>query len=305
MKFSKRLDEKLSEFQPKLNLPKAGSTVMAVLEDRKVQAYYVETVNESRIMVLPIVKDGGFTEVDASKFNRWEYLVEFTEPTAKPGEKNENSHVQSDEEKPEGDSNIGNIDVSTVTRTPLLNAIKDSGHTLTSLAKAVGVDTPMISRLLRLPKDTAGDPGGRNPSIQLAGDLCRVLRMDPASAFPDIFRQGGAGSSRRHTAPVSEDLGGAGLTSGQPITSTDYDSRLMSRASARPDAATGDVDPVTGMPTDGPIDPDHAKLPDDMDDLSKEFDQVNQLGDKADDHMGNISKDIEAIVKVLDGQNAR
>ena len=79
------------------------------------------------------------------------------------------------------------IDTSTVDRKPILRAMEDRGFTVTSLADAVGVDPPAISRILRTPKKTQGDPGGRNPSMGLASQICTALRIDPTAAFPDIF----------------------------------------------------------------------------------------------------------------------
>lgn len=79
------------------------------------------------------------------------------------------------------------VDASTVDRTPILKAMEDQHYTVTELARKCGVDTPAISRILREPQPGPGDPGGRNPSIELAAKICAVLSMDPRSAFPDIF----------------------------------------------------------------------------------------------------------------------
>lgn len=92
-----------------------------------------------------------------------------------------------DEEQGKANKFKSEIDVSTVDRTPILRAMQDRGHTVTSLANEVGVDPPAISRILRTPKDVQGDPGGRNPSMGLASQICNVLRIDPTAAFPDIF----------------------------------------------------------------------------------------------------------------------
>jgi hypothetical protein len=79
------------------------------------------------------------------------------------------------------------VDPAAIDRNPMLRAMEQQGQTVTSLARAVGVDPPMISRLLRTPKDRQGDPGGRNPSIGTAAKISNVLRMDPTALFPDIF----------------------------------------------------------------------------------------------------------------------
>lgn len=106
------------------------------------------------------------------------------------------------------------IDASTVDRTPIMRAIQDRGYTVTSLAQAVGVDPPAISRIMRTPKDVQGDPGGRNPSMGLASKICSVLRIDPTAAFPDIFnakkynarQTPGNDASGSHSVNHTEDL---------------------------------------------------------------------------------------------------
>lgn len=91
-------------------------------------------------------------------------------------------------EEPSSDNEFRQtVDTATVDRFPIYRAMQDRGFTVTSLADAVGVDPPAISRILRTPKDTQGDPGGRNPSIGLASKICNALRLDPTAAFPDIF----------------------------------------------------------------------------------------------------------------------
>lgn len=79
------------------------------------------------------------------------------------------------------------IDMSTVDRTPIARAMHQHGYTVTSLANAVDVDPPTISRIMRVPKKTQGDPGGRNPSIGLAASIANVLKLDAEALFPDIF----------------------------------------------------------------------------------------------------------------------
>lgn len=87
-----------------------------------------------------------------------------------------------------GNGKISNkIKMSTVDRSPIVRAMEQHGHTVTSLAQACGVDAPAISRILRTPKDTQGDPGGRNPSIGLAAKIANELKMDAEALFPDIF----------------------------------------------------------------------------------------------------------------------
>lgn len=80
------------------------------------------------------------------------------------------------------------VDEGTVDRIAMLRAMQERGFTVTSLADKCGVQPPAISRLLREPRSGKGDPGGRNPSMGLAGKVCSVLRMDPTALFPDIFK---------------------------------------------------------------------------------------------------------------------
>ena len=105
------------------------------------------------------------------------------------------------------------VDTSTVDRTPLLRAMEDHGLTVTELAKRCGVQAPAISRLLREPKDTQGDPGGRNPSIGLASRICTVLGSSPTALFPDIFKAT-SGSEARDT-PGNRGSGGGVERSGE------------------------------------------------------------------------------------------
>lgn len=113
------------------------------------------------------------------------------------------------------------IEMDTVDRTPIARAISDKGLTLTQVADAIGVDTPAISRLLRSPKDRQGDPGGRNPSIELASRLCKFLSIPVEAAFPDLFgpsstsigkmdtRKGNRGSGMGNAAAGSRHKGKA------------------------------------------------------------------------------------------------
>lgn len=114
------------------------------------------------------------------------------------------------QEEDEGDAeldSIKGIDASTVERKQLLRAMQDRGHTVTSLANAIGVDPPAISRILRTPKDTQGDPGGRNPSMGMAAQVCGELRIDPTSAFPDIFTK-----SKKYEARSTPGNRGSGMS---------------------------------------------------------------------------------------------
>lgn len=89
------------------------------------------------------------------------------------------------------------IDMSTVDRDPFARAMERQGHSETSLADAVGVNVSSISRLLRKPKSGHGDPGGRNPSINLAAKIGNELKSEVESLFPDIFKKGRSDMKQR------------------------------------------------------------------------------------------------------------
>jgi transcriptional regulator with XRE-family HTH domain len=88
------------------------------------------------------------------------------------------------------DQFVLSVDKSSVERTALMNAMERAGMSATDLADACGVDVPAISRLLRKPKDTTGrnDPGGRNPSMELAAKIAQVLSTTVENLFGDIFK---------------------------------------------------------------------------------------------------------------------
>lgn len=103
------------------------------------------------------------------------------------------------------------VDPADIDRPPILRAMQDRGFTVTSLAHAAGVQPPAISRLLRIPKDRQGDPGGRNPSMGLAAAISKLLRVDPTALFPDIFGSSGRQDLKARQTPGNR---GSGTTSG-------------------------------------------------------------------------------------------
>ncbi len=108
-------------------------------------------------------------------------------------EDNEDNLENNEENLEDNEDNIddskftSSIDMKTVDRSPMARTMQQQGHTVTSLADAVGVLPPAISRILRTPKRRQGDPGGRNPSIGLAAKIANELKMDSEALFPDIF----------------------------------------------------------------------------------------------------------------------
>jgi hypothetical protein len=103
------------------------------------------------------------------------------------------------------------VDPADIDRPTILRAMEDRGFTVTSLANAAGVEPPAISRLLRIPKDRQGDPGGRNPSMGLAATISKLLRVDPTALFPDIFGPSGMQDLGARKTPGNR---GSGTSSG-------------------------------------------------------------------------------------------
>ncbi|MHA2401378.1 MAG: helix-turn-helix domain-containing protein [Candidatus Kariarchaeaceae archaeon] len=102
-------------------------------------------------------------------------------------EESDDGKSDDDDDSPRGEQFQSSVNPADIDRKALLRAMEDRGYTVTSLAAAAGVDPPAISRLLRTPKRTQGDPKGRNPSMGLAAKVSNLLRVGPTSLFPDIF----------------------------------------------------------------------------------------------------------------------
>ena len=102
-------------------------------------------------------------------------------------EESDDDKSDNDDDSPRGEQFQSSVNPAEIDRKALLRAMEDRGYTVTSLAAAAGVDPPAISRLLRTPKRTQGDPKGRNPSMGLAAKVSNLLRVGPTSLFPDIF----------------------------------------------------------------------------------------------------------------------
>lgn len=97
--------------------------------------------------------------------------------------------VESDEAKQaEENTGIGqSVQRNEIDRKALLDAIEQSGHSVSSLARAVGVDPPAVSRLMRIPTDNDSE-SGRDPSISLAAAISKELGVSVESLFPDVFQ---------------------------------------------------------------------------------------------------------------------
>ena len=146
--------------------------------------------------------------------NNWNKLAKVLEEDEQPEQFKRTQEADDDDDNELIDSEV---DESSVDRTALLRTMQERGFTVSSLADACGVQPPAISRLLREPRSGKGDPGGRNPSMGLAGKICKILRVDPTAVFSDIFSgqyeaksvKGNRGSGMGGAAKGSTKKGGA------------------------------------------------------------------------------------------------
>ena len=181
--------------------------------------YMVWMTDAGHTMLVPTNSVGGEKEVFEGSTQQYDI---FTNTLLQNWNKLSNTITESDnkpfdgqQQKTKDDDEEGismSIDASTVDRKRFLRAMEDRGFTVTSLADAVGVDPPAISRILRTPKDRQGDPGGRNPSMGLASQICTALRLDPTAAFPDIF--GDKSKYKPRSTPGNRGSGMTGAAAG-------------------------------------------------------------------------------------------
>ena len=169
-----------------LNISKIASKALSV----PCGEYLVWTTDAGNTMLVPTKETGPTQEVYEGYGKNYDVLTPELVKQWNTIERvlAENSEPEGEDSESEGTGDLrSGIDMSTVDRTPIVRAMEQHGHTVTSLARAVGVDPPAISRILRSPKNTQGDPGGRNPSIGLAAKVANELKMDAEALFPDIF----------------------------------------------------------------------------------------------------------------------
>lgn len=117
------------------------------------------------------------------------------------GGRQQDHYANAPTETPDGPYTFG----SKVARTELWQAMKDRNMGDSELADAVGVDKSTISRLLRKVERGQEEPGGRNPSAEVAMKISRVLGvpidlvMPPESELISKKRTSSSGSGKRGT----------------------------------------------------------------------------------------------------------
>lgn len=191
-----------------LNIGKIASNALSIPSGE----YIVWVTDVGHTMLVPTKEVKKSSEVFESNEDRYEILTprllqnwnviqrvlaeddEPWNPSHGPMDRGHTSESGAEEDTDEKESSgkqiKSRVNPADIDRSPILRAMEDRGYTVTSLASAVGVQPPAISRLLRVPRDTQGDPGGRNPSMGLAAEISKALRVDPTALFPDIFGAG-------------------------------------------------------------------------------------------------------------------
>jgi hypothetical protein len=204
-----------------LNINQIGSHALSI----PCGEYMVMATDAGHTMLVPIELKTNYQEVFEGKITEFEIqtpnllgnwhnvervLAEESDPPGGGGFGGDGSGDDDDDDKTGGGFK-SRVNPSDIDRNQMLRAMEQQGFTVTSLADAVGVDVPAISRLLRTPKDRQGDPGGRNPSIGMASKVANELRVDVEALFPDIF--GGTQADlgpRKPPANRGSGKGGAG-----------------------------------------------------------------------------------------------
>ena len=149
------------------------------------------------------------------------------------GGRQQDHYANAPTETPDGPYTFG----SKVSRTELWQAMKDRNMGDTELANAVGVDKSTISRLLRKAERGQEEPGGRNPSAELAMKISRVLGvpidlvMPPESELIGTTRTGSSGSGKQGTMSKSRN-GIQAIGQGSPKESRERKSTAPSRGVA-------------------------------------------------------------------------
>jgi len=190
-----------------LNITKLGSYALKIPYGE----YMVWMTDSGHTMLVPANKNGspsGVYEAAEDKydvltpallqhFNSVERVLEEAQDQ-NAFEENDDIEKESNSENQPAQQFKSYINPNEIDRHEILRAMRRKGMTETQLAAAVGVDTPMISRVLR----TEG-PSARDPSYELACKLSDVLGVPL-----DIFRKGE--KMRKQTKPATRTSGASG-----------------------------------------------------------------------------------------------
>lgn len=165
-----------------LNLTRLGEQYFSIPSGQ----YMVYTTSQGSTMLIPVAEHAATEEVYEGKEDNFEVattkLLDNWNLLGKP------TPILEDEDS--GEIEGSRIDLDTVDRDAIAQAMNDQNLSVTDLANKVGVDKSTVSRYLRKPKEgIQGDPGGRTPSLVTAGEISKALRASPTILFPDVFKQ--------------------------------------------------------------------------------------------------------------------
>ncbi len=168
-----------------LNLSRLGEHYFSIPSGQ----YMVYTTSQGSTMLIPVSETGSTEEVFEHKTDNYEVattkLLDNWNLLGKPAPLLE---AESEEDNQEFEGS--RIDLDSVDRDAIAQAMNDQNMSVTDLANRVGVDKSTVSRYLRKPKEgIQGDPGGRTPSLVTAGEISKALRASPTTLFPDVFKQ--------------------------------------------------------------------------------------------------------------------
>jgi len=156
------------------------------------------------------------------------------------------------------------------------------GEDFGALAQEVGVDTPMISRVLS---------GDRNPSLALAARLCAALSSDPTALFPDIFDTRGK-SAKPKKVEANSGSGMGGTAAG---------SRKKGKASKKWTQGNKSSSPVeSAMVANNIIAELDSTLNKPMTDVPTTKSNVQQLNKKQEDPRNKLAPQIDSVETDLD-----
>lgn len=163
-----------------LNINKIASNALSIPSGE----YMVWVTDVGHTMLIPIGAKTADSEVYENKITQYEVqtpkLLQNWNRIQIVLAEAEDKPVPSNNDQSPPEANQFKPDTSGIKRIAMYRAMQNQGYDKDygALADKVGVQTPMISRILS---------GDRTPSMGTASRLCSALSSDPSALFPDIF----------------------------------------------------------------------------------------------------------------------
>lgn len=266
-----------------LNISKIASKALSI----PCGEYMVWLTDVGHTMLVPVGQTKSNTEVFEGQQDQYEVVTsDLISNWDKVG-------ILSEEAKPPEEHKF-EPDTSKYERKAMYRAMENHGYheNFGALADEVGVDTPMISRILT---------GDRDPSLGLAAKLCKALSSGPSALFPDVFGpqvgdhlepkdvKANRGSGMKGAAKGSRSKGKAskkwtqgGKSSSESFPSTDQiivelDSQL--NAPINQASPGGDKSSMQELP-----DSNNQELEDNIEQVEDDIDQLTQGLDQGVNH---------------------